>query len=143
MRRKFWGWGNEGSGPNEEQSVGIAKTLGERFGVAVELAPEPRLADVALPAPRVAPPPGLADRCATDPHARASHTYGKSFRDIVRGARGDFAPAPDFVAHPRDEADVAALLDWCGEHRVAAIPYGGGSSVVGGVEARGCEGYAG
>src|SRR5437867_5690321 len=140
---KFWGWGNEGDGPNEEQARGIARTLAERFAVAVELAPEPRLEDVALPAPRVAPPPALADRCTSDPHARASHTYGKSYRDIVRGARGDFAPAPDFVAEPRDEGEVAALLDWCGENGVAAIPYGGGSSVVGGVEARVGEGYAG
>src|SRR5262245_157965 len=127
-RRKFWGWGNEGDGPNEDQARGIARTLAERFGVAVDLAPEPRLADVALPPVRVAPPRALTDRCSTDPHARASHTYGKSYRDIVRGARGDFAAAPDFVAEPRDEADVAALLDWCGERRVAAIPFGGGSS---------------
>jgi alkyldihydroxyacetonephosphate synthase len=142
-RRKFWGWGNEGDGPSEEQSRGIAKTLAERFGVAVELAPEPRIEDVALPKPRVAPPRGLAGSCSADPHARASHTYGKSYRDIVRGARGDFASAPDFVAEPRDEAEVVALLDWCGEHGVAAIPYGGGSSVVGGVEAQVGEGYAG
>jgi alkyldihydroxyacetonephosphate synthase len=142
-RRKFWGWGNEGDGPNEEQSRGIARTLAERFGVAVELAPEPRIEDIDLPAPRVTPPRGLAASCSSDPHARASHTYGKSYRDIVRGARGDFASAPDFAAFPRDEAEVAALLDWCGERGVAAIPYGGGSSVVGGVEANVGPGYAG
>jgi alkyldihydroxyacetonephosphate synthase len=142
-RRKFWGWGNEGDGPSEEQARGIARTLAERFGVAVELAPEPRLEDVALPAPRVTPPRALGERCFTDPHARASHTSGKSYRDSVRGARGDFAPAPDFVAEPRDEAEVAELLDWCGERGVAAIPYGGGSSVVGGVEAQVGPGYAG
>jgi len=142
-RRKFWGWGNEGQGPDEAQARGIARTLAERFGAEVELAPEPRLEDVALPDPRVAPPPVLAAKCRSDPHTRASHTYGKSYRDIVRGARGDFAPAPDFVAFPEDEDDVAALLDWCGERSVAAIPYGGGSSVVGGVEAAVGEAYAG
>ena len=143
VRRKFWGWGNEGDGPDEEQSRGIARTLAERFGVAVELAPEPRIEDIALPEPRVTPPRGLAASCSSNPHARASHTYGKSYRDLVRGARGDFASAPDFVAEPRDEAEVAALLDWCGERGVAAIPYGGGSSVVGGVEASVGPGYAG
>jgi alkyldihydroxyacetonephosphate synthase len=40
------------------------------------------------------------------------------------------------VAYPRDEAEVAAVLDWCAGARIACIPYGGGSSVVGGVEAR-------
>ena len=71
-RRKFWGWGNEGDGPNEEQSRGIARTLAERFAVAVELAPEPRLEDTAMPAPRVTPPRALAASCSSDPHARAS-----------------------------------------------------------------------
>ena len=142
-RRKFWGWGNEGEGPDEEQCRGIARTLAERFGIEVALAPEPRLEDVSLPAPRVAPPAALVDRCRSDSYERAAHTYGKSYRDVVRGARGDFASAPDFVAYPEDEADVAALLDWCGERGVAAIPYGGGSSVVGGVEARVGDGYAG
>jgi alkyldihydroxyacetonephosphate synthase len=142
-RRKFWGWGNEGEGPNEEQCVGIAHTLAERFGVEATLAPEPRLEEVAMPRPRVAPPATLADRCRTDAWERACHTYGKSYRDIVRGARGDFAPAPDFVAYPEDESDVAALLDWCGNENVAAIPYGGGSSVVGGVEAQVGDRYVG
>ena len=41
---------------------------------------------------------------------------------------------PDFVAHPREEADVERVLEWCAAERVAAIPYGGGTSVVGGVE---------
>src|SRR5262249_41588378 len=41
---------------------------------------------------------------------------------------------PDLVAYPRSEADVVALLDWCSDIGAAAIPYGGGSSVVGGVE---------
>jgi alkyldihydroxyacetonephosphate synthase len=135
-RRKFWGWGLEGSGPSAEQAAGIAKSLSQRFGTPVELAPEPRLEDVALREPRVAPPTTLADICSTARYDRAAHTYGKAFRDVVRGARGEFENPPDLVAYPRDEGDVAALLDWCNESRIAAIPYGGGSSVVGGVEAR-------
>jgi alkyldihydroxyacetonephosphate synthase len=54
--------------------------------------------------------------------------------DVVRGMRGEFEHAPDFVAYPRDEQDVERLLEWCTAERVAAIPYGGGTSVVGGVE---------
>jgi alkyldihydroxyacetonephosphate synthase len=141
--RKFWGWGREGDGPNEEQAAGITRSLAARFGTDLELAPPPRSEDLVLAAPRVAAPDTLAPLCTADPTERAGHTYGKSFRDIVRGAAGDFRPAPDLVAYPRDEADVVALLDWCSDARVAAIPYGGGSSVVAGVEARGCEGHAG
>ncbi len=143
-KRSFWGWGCEGEGPDPEQSAAIVRTLAERFGLGeVELAPEPRLDDLELPQPRVEPPAALADRCSSEPFARAGHTYGKSYRDVVRGARGDFARPPDFVAWPRDEADVVALLDWCSDARVAAVPYGGGSSVCGGVEPPPDDGLAG
>ncbi len=50
------------------------------------------------------------------------------------GFRGRFEHPPDFVARPRDELDVERLLEWCSAERVAAIPYGGGTSVVGGVQ---------
>jgi len=143
-QRKFWGWGVEGEGPNDAQAAALGKTLGQRFGVSeLEIAPPPRIEDVTLPKPRVVPPDRLAALCSQTPFDRASHTYGKSFRDTVRGARGEFEPAPDLVAFPRSEADVVALLDWCGDARVAAIPYGGGSSVVGGVEAQVGDGYRG
>jgi len=135
--RKFWGWGREGEGPDEQQAAGVVGTLAGLFGSGdLDLCPAPRIEDVALPGPRVAPPARLSRICRTDPLERAGHTYGKSYRDIVRGLRGDFAPAPDFVAYPEDEADVVSLLDWCAGARVAAVPYGGGSSVCGGVEPR-------
>ena len=133
-RRRFWGWGVEGEGPDPSQQEGIGKTMEQRLGGALELAPEPKLGDLDLPAPRVQAPATLAERCSTDPFERAGHTYGKSYRDIVRGARGDFSNPPDFVAFPESENEIAALLDWATDARVGIVPYGGGSSVVGGVE---------
>jgi alkyldihydroxyacetonephosphate synthase len=135
-RRKFWGWGVEGAGPTPEQQQGIARTLASRFpGSTFEPEPPPRNDEITLRAPRVAPPAALAGICSSDALDRANHTYGKSYRDVVRAFARDFAPAPDVVARPRNEAEIAALLDWCGDARAVAIPYGGGSSVVGGVEA--------
>ncbi|HET9013420.1 MAG TPA: FAD-binding oxidoreductase, partial [Gemmatimonadaceae bacterium] len=67
----------------------------------------------------------------------------KSYRDVVRGFRGQFRHPPDFVARPRDEADVEALLHWCAVEGAAAVPFGGGTSVVGGVEPRVGDDYAG
>jgi alkyldihydroxyacetonephosphate synthase len=61
----------------------------------------------------------------------------------VRAFRGRFDHAPDVVAYPRDAAEVHELLDWCATRGAAAIPYGGGTSVVGGVEAAVGDGYAG
>jgi alkyldihydroxyacetonephosphate synthase len=134
-RRKFWGWGLEGGGPTPEQCEGIRRAVAKRLGgPELELAPEPRLEDLRLRPPRVEPPSALAPILSDSPFDRASHAYGKSFRDVVRGARGEFPTPPDLVAFPRDEADVAGILDWCTDARIAAIPYGGGSSVCGGVE---------
>jgi alkyldihydroxyacetonephosphate synthase len=134
-RRKFWGWGYEGEGPTIEQQEKIAGLLAGRFGIAVPaIQSPPRIDELGLRAPRIAPPAGLAALCTDDPAERAGHTYGKSFRDVVRAFARDFANPPDLVALPRSEADVVAVLDWCTTQRVVAIPYGGGSSVVGGVE---------
>jgi len=142
-RRKFWGWGYEDAGPSPEQELGIARALSARLGSALDLTAVPREDEIALTPPRVQPPTALGELCSAAPHDRLGHTYGKSFRDVVRALRRDFAPAPDWVAFPRDEREVAAVLDWCTSAQIACIPYGGGSSVVGGVEARALDGYAG
>ena len=135
-RRRFWGWGWEGEGPAPEQQEAIARLLAARFDVPVpEIAAPPRLEELRLPAPRVRPPAALAALVSDAPHDRAAHTYGKSFRDVVRALRREFSHAPDLVAFPRIEDDVRALLDWAATAGAAVIPYGGGSSVVGGVEA--------
>jgi alkyldihydroxyacetonephosphate synthase len=113
----------------------MAQSLAQRFGRALEAPrPLPRAEDLRLRAPRIAPPGALRAILRDAPLERARHHYGRSFRDVVRGFACDFPAPPDYVAFPTSEAEVAAVLDWCGSAGVAAIPYGGGSSVVGGVE---------
>jgi alkyldihydroxyacetonephosphate synthase len=56
---------------------------------------------------------------------------------------GQIDHAPDIVARPREEADVERVLAWAADVGAAVIPFGGGTSVVGGVEARVGDGYAG
>jgi len=142
--RRFWGWGREGAGPSPEQQRAIAHVLAARFGLGeVTIAPPPRLEELRLPAPGLTPPATLATPCSTTPLERAGHTYGKSFRDVVRALRRDFAHPPDVVAFPRTEDEVTAVLDWCAGAKAAVIPYGGGSSVVGGVEPAVGARYAG
>jgi alkyldihydroxyacetonephosphate synthase len=134
-RRNHWGWGYEDERMPAEQVRAAAGGLAAHLGWKGELEvkdPVP-LEQARLPAPRVEPPPALAEICATDTHARAVHAWGRSYADVVRGFRGDFAHAPDFVARPREEREVEQVLEWCAAQRVAAIPYGGGTSVVGGV----------
>jgi alkyldihydroxyacetonephosphate synthase len=142
--RRFWGWGVEGGGPNPEQHRKLAHTVAARFGAGdLTILEPPTVDELDLPAPRVEPPASLAGLCTADPTERAGHTYGKSFRDVWRALHRDFTHPPDLVAIPRDEHDVTALLDWCADAEVAAIPYGGGSSVVGGVECDVGDDYAG
>ena len=136
-RLKFFGWGREGEGmtaAEEEAALARYRRL-FAFGDFDER-PAPTLSNLMLPPSRLAPPPSLAPICSREPYDRAAHTYGKSFRDYARGLAGDYSSAPDVVAYPRDEGDIAALLDWAGSVRAMAVPFGGGSSVVGGVEPR-------
>ncbi len=134
-RRKHWGWGFEDEQPSVEELRAAAAGLAAHLGFPPAEVEQPvSLERIALPSARVLPPPALAEICSSDAHARASHALGKSYCDVVRGFRGDFSHAPDFVAHPREDSDLERLLEWCSAERVAAIPYGGGTSVVGGVE---------
>src|SRR5262249_9853039 len=127
-----------------EQQKAIARGLAASLGRSdVELARAPTLDEITLRAPRVTPPASLAAICSTTTYDRAAHSYGKAFPDLLRAFRRDFANPPDVVAYPRNEEDVVALLDWCTQVQAAAIPFGGGSSVVGGVEPPAGDAYRG
>jgi alkyldihydroxyacetonephosphate synthase len=69
-----------------------------------------------------------------DKRSRIEHTYGKSYRDLIRARAGIFPAPPDGVVYPIDEGQVAAILSWATERDVAVIPFGGGSSTLGDVE---------
>ncbi|HTM21866.1 MAG TPA: FAD-binding oxidoreductase, partial [Kofleriaceae bacterium] len=103
-------------------------------GMALQPAPPPALDALRMPPPRIAAPPALAGFTGADRRERAGHSYGRGFPDLLRGFAGDFSAAPDLVARPRNEVEIEAVLDWAAGARVAVIPYGGGTSVVGGVE---------
>jgi alkyldihydroxyacetonephosphate synthase len=142
--RSFWGWGFVDRFPDEAARQALAAQVGMLLGGApITPRPLPDLSAIEVPAPRVLPPPALAGMASTDRGDRALHTYGRGYPDLLRGFRGDFAPAPDWIAYPADEDEVAAVLAHCAAERVAVIPYGGGTSVVGGVEGAVGDGYRG
>ena len=68
------------------------------------------------------------------PYDRLTHALGKSFGDVVRMRLRRIDHPPDLVAFPKTAEDVADLLDWASGANLAVIPFGGGSSVAGGVE---------
>ena len=143
-RRKHWGWGYEDEQPSLAEIRAAAGGLSEHLGFPPAKVEEPvALEAVRLREPSVAVPASLGEICSAGAHVRASHALGKSYSDVVRGFRGHFEHPPDFVAYPREEADVERVLEWCAAERVAVVPYGGGTSVVGGVEPQVGSAYAG
>ncbi len=133
--RSLWAWGTIDRFPDDatrRRLAGMARML--TGGAEPALLPLPRDEDARVPAARVAAPATLAALASATERDRALHAHGRAYPDLVRGFRGDFAAAPDLVLRPRDAAEVEACLDWCSRARVACVPFGGGTSVVGGVE---------
>ena len=104
---------------------------------AAPSAPAVALGDVRLPDPSL--PDGFRDSLdgieyLDDREARVSHALGKSYPDLVRIRSGDGSSAPDGVVRPASDDAVARVVAACAEAQVAVVPFGGGTSVVGGVE---------
>ncbi len=136
-RLKVYGWGRDGDGMTAQEQAFVLGRHREKFGrETFPTAPTPRLEDLILREPRVAPPAALAPFCTTERYDRAAHTYGKSYPDYVRAMLGQFDCAPDVVAYPRNEAEISAVMDWAGVIDASLAPFGGGSSVCGGIEHR-------
>ena len=109
----------------------------------------PAVDTVALPASGLTPAllTSLSDvigagNLFTDDDSRRLRTRGKSTPDLLKARNGDVSDAPDAVVRPGSHEDVVALLAWAVEHHVAVVPFGGGTSVTGGLVAR-RDGYAG
>jgi alkyldihydroxyacetonephosphate synthase len=137
--QKFWGWGEPGAGPALPDHAG--GELRERLGVSGEVVLSPvALAEVRLRAPVLAA--GLraalegavgAEHVRDDREVRVLRAAGKSYLDLLAQRAGECEDAPDVVVAPASHEQAAAVLRACAEHGAAVIPFGGGTSVVGGV----------
>jgi len=132
----FHGWGEAGAGPALPEHAGAL--LRAELGVSGDVVSRP----VALEDVRLAPS-ALGDRARErlaavaavreDRLARVLRCRGKSYLDLLAQRTGDCGSAPDAVVAPADEAGVEAVLRVCAEEEVAVVPFGGGTSVVGGL----------
>src|SRR5205823_7877431 len=102
--------------------------IGGVFGSAPKLLAPTKLEALKLPEPRYQPPVELKGIGTTDMRERAVHTYGRGYRDLVRGFRGELGAAPDWVFHPTNEDQLVALVRFCEMESIALVPYGGGTS---------------
>jgi alkyldihydroxyacetonephosphate synthase len=135
-RLKHWGWGYEDQAPSRTQLEEAAAGIRDRLGLGGEVSEPVPLNQVEIRAPRLKAPSGFGDLYSHDKYERVSHALGKSYADLVRGFRGEFDNPPDLVARPRDESEIEVVMSWCEAEGAAVIPFGGGTSVVGGVEGR-------
>jgi alkyldihydroxyacetonephosphate synthase len=135
-RLKHWGWGYEDQVPSREELRAAAAGIRERFGFGSEPEEPVPLDEVELRAGRLKAPSSFGDLFTDDHYERTAHALGKAYRDVVRGFRGEFENPPDLVAFPRDESEIEVVLSWAEAEGAAVVPFGGGTSVVGGVEAR-------
>ena len=136
---RWWGWGEDPHAISlPEPAEGLLRS---ELGVDGQPAPRVSLEEVRLPEPGL---PSRAtgaladavgsDHVRDDREARVLHAAGKGYADLVRLRAGDGSAAPDAVVLPGSRAELERVLRLCADHGVAVVPFGGGTSVVGGVE---------
>lgn len=135
----WWGWGDAAAPPRLPDAA--VQVLGDELGLDGRVRPPVGLEEVKLAPPRL--PARVRDRLVAaagvdgvrdDRGTRVAHAAGKSYPDLVRQRRGDCEQAPDAVVYPASHAATRAVLDACAAAGVAVVPFGGGTSVVGGVD---------
>lgn len=136
---RWWGWGREDRRLPLTRS--FAKLLDARLGIDGTVREPVAIAEVALPPSAL--PPRARERLETcvggsawvrdDHFARVCHAGGKSYLELVRMRGGTPLGAPDAVVYPASHEQVLAVLAACTAERVAVVPFGGGTSIVGGL----------
>ena len=142
--RKFWGWGYSDELLTDEEDKNIEQRILNNFSLSeVETIPIPKAKDIELHKSKISPPSSLQNLLSSDHLERLNHSYGKSFPDLARAMLGLFPNPPDLIAFPNNQDDIVSILDWADQNNIAVIPYGGGSSVCGGVETDVGDTYSG
>ncbi len=133
---KWWGWGDPSIAP-ELDGPALA-TLRGRIGDLQGAPALPELGNFALP-PAQSLPPALIEAVGEESvfagaEDRLRHATGCGYVDLARLRSGKLDTAPDAVVLPANAAEVKRVLELCATEGVAVVPFGGGTSVVGGVE---------
>jgi alkyldihydroxyacetonephosphate synthase len=141
---KWWGWGEDGIAFSHDDKPELGPFLERELGLDVGrvTARPPAFDALDVDAPRL--PDQLsqaleaavgADRVSRDSLDRVVHGRGKSLRDLVRQRAGTFGRLPDAVVRPGSEDEVAAVVRAAVDHDAVVIPFGGGTSISGSLEA--------
>ena len=139
---RWWGWGDEGVAFTHEDKPALAPFLKRHIGLDVtRFASKPTvfaaldIPEPSLPEELAAALEAAAGDISTDPHDRVIHARGKSLHDLLRHRRGELGRIPDVVVRPADEDQIEAIMRAALEHDAVLIPFGGGTSISGSLEA--------
>jgi alkyldihydroxyacetonephosphate synthase len=140
---KWWGWGEYDVAFTHEDKPELAPFMKKHLGVDLHGAGVPPIDFDRLEVPEPNLPESLraalGDTVSTDALDRVVHARGKSLRDLVRQRRGELGRLPDAVVRPGSEEEVAAIVRAALEADAVLIPFGGGTSISGSLEAPGGE----
>src|SRR5215218_9639934 len=145
---KWWGWGEENVSFSHEGKPELAPFIERVLGLDVRRPGTSAIAFEDLEIPAATLPAGLradletavgAEHVSTDDRDRVVHGRGKSLTDLIRQRRGDLGRLPDVVVRPAAEDEVAAVVRAALEEDAVVIPFGGGSSISGSLEAESGE----
>jgi alkyldihydroxyacetonephosphate synthase len=145
---KWWGWGQEGVEFTHADKPALAPFILKAIGVEVrrKVAAPLRFDQLQIPDPEL--PDDLWEALeqavsrkfvSLDPLDRVVHARGKSLRDLVWQRAGELPRIPDAVVRPGSEDEVAAILQAAMRFDAVVIPFGGGSSISGSLEAPSTE----
>ena len=143
-QQKWWGWGAEGIQFSFADKPKFAPFVMDVIGVDVTK-PAPRVAELSsfdIPTTQLSADLRAAlvdaigeEYVVEDDEYRVIHAFGRGVRDLVRVRRGQFGRLPDAVVYPGSEDDVVGIVNAAVAHDAVVIPYGGGSNIVGALEA--------
>jgi alkyldihydroxyacetonephosphate synthase len=145
---KWWGWGHEGVEFSHEDKPDLGPFIAQAIGVDVgrKVAAPVRFDELEIPETKLPADLRVAlEEVVTgpfvsiDPLDRVVHTRGKSLRDLIRQRRGELPRVPDVIVRPGSEDDVVAILQAAMRSDAVVIPFGGGSSISGSLEAPASE----
>ena len=140
-KMKWWGWGREGERYPIPNPQGFWSFLEQNLGPLEQSPRVMSLDDISLPPSRLASR-DLEDikelfgesGVSTEKGDRISHSFGKSYVDLLRIRRGMVESSPDAVVFPQRQEHITDFLAMASHRSWAVVPFGGGTSVVGGVE---------
>ncbi len=144
FKMDWWRWGNSNQIFSLKNKPGISLYTKEVLNTEIhDKQFEKKIKDIKLPASTL--PETIKnkfilllghDKCHFDQHERITHALGKSYYDMLKIRSSTIKYAPDLILYPTTVGQIQEIIQVCNENKIAIIPFGGGSSVVGGIDSR-------